>query len=312
MQLLHNLSELSTLERPVCMAIGVFDGVHQGHQAVILRAVSEARQHNGVSVVLTFDPHPMRVTRPQDSPLLLTSTAHKLRLIESFGVDATLICPFTTDFSRVPPDEFILSIHSHCRKLQEICVGHRWVFGYKRAGNIELIARLASTHHFAVKGMEPIAVDGDIVSSTLIRQCIASGDLPRASRLLGRAYSILGEVVPGRKIGRTLGFPTANLAAHAEIFPPDGVYAARVWHQGTLHPAAVNIGVRPTLSDGVSERLMEVHLLDFTGDLYGQTLDVVFVAKIRDELKFSSPEALREQIVADVEKTRQILARTHS
>ncbi|MDX2227723.1 MAG: bifunctional riboflavin kinase/FAD synthetase [Verrucomicrobiae bacterium] len=304
MQTLRHMEELRTLQRPVCFAIGVFDGVHLGHQAVIRRAVEEARQHGGTSVVLTFDPHPMRVTRPQESPLLLTSTEHKLRLIRVLGSEHLLLVHFDQEFSRTSPEDFIRMLHAHCVKLQEICVGYRWAFGRNRAGNIELIARMGSQLGFAVKGMEPVAVDGEIVSSTLVRKLVREGELSAAARLLGRPYSILGEVVPGRRLARQLGFPTANLSTHAELFPPDGVYVVEVLLGGKIRRAVANIGVRPTVETEPRDRLLEVHVLDFEGDLYGQTLEVVFCAALRPEKKFDTLERLQVQVGLDVVRAR--------
>jgi len=303
-----DFSKLSIIEQPAYVAIGVFDGVHLGHQAVIRRAVDEARINGGASVVMTFDPHPVRILRPDQGPLLLTSTPHKLQLIERLGVDFTFIVNFTAEVAQMAPQDFLMLLQKSYRKLGEICVGYRWTFGKNRAGNIEMIARVGSQQGFAVKGMEPVAIDGEIVSSTLLRNLISSGELRRASKLLGRPYSLLGEVKHGQKLGSTLGFPTANLDVHAELYPPNGVYAVRARMEGKLYQGVANIGVRPTVNDS-GERVLEVHLLDFSADIYGKVLEIEPVEFIRPEKKFIDRDTLVKQIENDIASARHILAR---
>ena len=291
---------------PVFLAIGVFDGLHRGHRAVIERALADAREAGGSTVVVTFDPHPVRVLRPEKSPRLLTSTPHKLRLIRALGVRHILVIPFDTAFAATPPDTFIRQLAAAAKPLREICVGHQWSFGKGRAGNLEMLARLGAEMGFEEVGVPAVKVDGRIVSSTLIRQAVEAGDLADAARLLGRDFTILGTVVEGMHLGRKLGFPTANLSAHNEQFPPNGVYAVDVLRNGdAVRRGVANIGVRPTIAEAGGGRLLEVHIFDFDETIYGADLEIVFRRFLRPEQKFPSLAALREQIARDVEAAKQ-------
>lgn len=307
MNVLRSISELSTVPGPVYLAIGVFDGVHLGHRAVIEHALHDARRSNGTAVVVTFDPHPMRVLRPEKAPRLITATRHKLQLVCALGVEHLLVVPFTKDFAATPPGEFVRQLHACCRPLREICVGHEWSFGRDRAGNLTLLKSIGDELGFDEVGVRAVQVDGEIVSSTLIRAAIEAGDLDRAARFLGRKYSILGTVVHGDGIGRKLGFPTANLSAHNEQFPPNGVYVvqALLGGNGDTLPGVVNIGVRPTIEHSSGERTLELHLLDFTGDLYGRDIEVIFQKHLRPEKRFDGIEELRAQIDRDVAEARR-------
>ena len=306
---LRSISDLTSVPGPVFLAIGVFDGVHLGHRAVIERALADAREAGGSTVVVTFDPHPVRVLRPDSAPRLLTSTPHKLRLIRALGVAHHLVIPFDPVFASTPPDEFIRQLAAAARPLRGICVGHQWSFGKGRAGNLEMLARLGGELGFEEVGVPAVQSDGRIVSSTLIRQAVESGDLAGAARLLGREYTILGTVVEGRRVGRTIGFPTANLSAHNEQFPPNGVYAVEVFQNGDAPRRGVaNIGVRPTVNYAGGERLLEVHLFDFEGSLYGTDLEISFRQFLRPEAKFPSLDALRAQIGRDAEAARAALS----
>ena len=302
---LRSISDLASVPGPVFLAIGVFDGVHLGHRAVIERAIADAKEARGTPVVVTFDPHPVRVLRPEKAPRLLTSTPHKLRLIRALGIGHLLIIPFDLAFAATPPDDFIRQLAAASKPLREICVGHQWSFGKGRAGNLEMLARLGGDLGFEEVGVPAVEVDGRIVSSTLIRQAVEAGDLADAARLLGRDYTILGTVVEGRHLGRTLGFPTANLSAHNEQFPPNGVYAVEVLRNGDAPRRGVaNIGVRPTIAEAGGERVLEVHIFDFDESLYGTDLEIVFRHFLRPEKKFPSLDALRAQIARDTEAAR--------
>jgi riboflavin kinase/FMN adenylyltransferase len=304
---LRSIADLSRIPGPLYLAIGVFDGVHLGHQAVIRRALEDARGGGGTAVVVTFDPHPVRVLRPEQAPRLLTSTAHKLRLISDLGVTQQLVITFDHAFAATPPEEFIRALAAEARPLREICVGFEWSFGKSRAGNLALLERLGAELGFAEVGVPAVEIDGRIVSSTLIRGAVESGDLARAARLLGREFTILGTVVEGDRLGRTLGFPTANLSAHNEQYPPNGVYAAEVQRGAQKLHGVVNIGVRPTIKEASGERLLEVHIFDFDEDIYGEDLEITFRRFLRPEQKFSGLEALRAQIGRDVALARAVL-----
>lgn len=256
-------------------------------------------------VVLTFDPHPLRVLCPEKAPRLLTALSHKVALLNAYGADHVLVLPFTVELSRQSPEEFLERLLSAARPLREICVGHQWSFGKDRRGNIEFLREHGSRHGFDVVSIPPVTIDGAAVSSTRIREAIQRGDFETARRCLGREYTILGTVRRGAQLGSKLGFPTANLAAHNEQFPPDGVYAVHAKLEGVDRPGVANIGVRPTV-DAAGERVLEVHLLDFKGDFYGATMEVRFERFLRNECRFESLEALKTQIARDAEAARAI------
>ena len=309
MDIFHSLSDLSALG-PAYLAIGVFDGVHLGHQAVIGRAVDDSRREpNAAAVVVTFDPHPLRVLRPDGAPRLLTSTQHKFQFFAALGATHCLALPFDAAFAGTPPDAFMTALAAAARPLREVCVGFNWSFGRERAGNLDLLTRLGERHGFAVVGLPSVVVEQETVSSTLVRQAVEAGDLGKAARMLGRPFTILGTVVAGRQLGRELGFPTANLAAHNEQFPPNGVYAVTADWRGKRFAGVVNLGFRPTVSAPGGERLLELHLFDFDQTIYGEDVEVGFDAFLRPEQKFASLEDLREQIARDAQQAREVAKR---
>ncbi len=314
MQVFRTFEELAKNSQKVFLAIGVFDGVHLGHQRVIGQARDDARKVGGASIVLTFDPHPMRVLQPDKAPLLLTSTGHKLAIIEKLGVDACLVLTFDKAFSLTPPEQFIETVARKTNQLQEICVGTRFRFGHKRAGDVRLIEALAPRYGFVAKEVKSVMLDNETISSTAIRQHVLGGRLDRAVAMLGRPFSVLGTVEPGDHRGHELGFPTANLNPHNEVLPPDGVYAVRVCIAGQvsplseIHGGVVNIGVRPTFKHRSPQRMLEVHILDFDRAISGQDVEVLFLQKLRDEKKFESADALKSQIAADIDAARKLLA----
>jgi riboflavin kinase/FMN adenylyltransferase len=305
MNVLRSITELATLPGPLFLAIGVFDGVHLGHQAVISTSATHAKEAGGTPVVVTFDPHPAKVLRPNDAPHLLTATQHKIALIRDLGVAHLLVLHFDRAFASTAPEEFVQQLVANSRPLQEICVGHEWSFGKGRAGNLALLKQLGVTHNFNVVGVEAVKVNGEVVSSTAIRKAVADGNLVKATQMLGREYTILGTVVSGEKLGRKLGFPTANLSAHSEQFPPNGVYVAEARLAGTLYRGVANLGYRPTISAGKPERLLELHLFDLEREIYGEEMEVRFLRYLRPEQKFENVEALKAQIARDVEQARE-------
>jgi riboflavin kinase / FMN adenylyltransferase len=311
MKLLHSVEQLSSLRAPIHLAIGVFDGIHLGHQSVIKRAMTAAAKGGGTSVVLTFHPHPVRVLRPEKAPRLLTSTQHKTLLIEQLGVGALLIQEFSFAFSRTPPRDFILQLLFHAKQLQTICVGEGWSFGANRSGSVDLLRELATSEGFTLDTVEPVIVDGDVVSSTRVREAVERGELEQAAKFLGRPFTVLGTVTKGNLLGRQLGFPTANLRAHNEQFPPNGVYAVKAWHRGKEFGGVVNIGIRPTLEQTKGERILEIHLFDFDQDIYGDEVEVSFLEYLRPEKKFDSLTLLKEQIGRDASVAREIYKGRH-
>lgn len=308
MEILRSIPDLSRLPGPLFLAVGVFDGVHRGHQAVISTSAEHARVAGGTPVVVTFDPHPEKVLRPAKAPHLLTATQHKVALIRDLGVRHLLLITFDKKFAATEPEDFVRQLVDHSKPLREICVGHEWAFGKNRRGNLDLLKKLGAAFHFHVVGVPPVTANGEPISSTAIRDAVQKGDFAKAAAMLGRDYTILGTVTRGDDLGKKLGFPTANLSAHSEQFPPDGVYFAEAWLEGVKHYGLVNLGCRPTVSRDQSNRVLEVYLLDFGRDIYGEELEVRFVRYLRPEKKFDSVDALKEQIAADVRRARELCA----
>lgn len=312
MKPIHTATDLGNGNRKVCLAIGVFDGVHLGHQQIIRQTVADAQQHEAASVVVTFDKHPNAVVAPDKVPPLIYSRPQKLRAIEALGADALLEIPFTEEFSRQTGEQFIrslaqdLSAAGQKSALQSICVGADFVFGHKRSGNVALLRQLGAELLFGVHGVAAVSLDGQPVSSTRIRDAIRAGDFDAASQMLGRAYSLAGTVIRGDQLGHQLGFPTANLDTTGLLLPPNGVYAAHAAIGNNTFRAVLNIGVRPTVNQPIPQPRVEVHLLDFTGDLYGQEIEITFTAKLRDEQKFTSLDALKAQIARDIAESRKM------
>jgi riboflavin kinase/FMN adenylyltransferase len=304
MNVFHTANELKTNGKRVCLAIGFFDGVHLGHQQIIRQTIADARQHDGIALVLTFDKHPNAIVAPEKTPPLIYSLPQKLRAIQSLGIEDILLIEFNKQFSQQSGEEFVRALAGDFGKIHSICVGANFAFGHKRSGNVALLKKLGGELHFHVHGLSAVSLDGQAVSSTRIRETIRVGNLDDASQMLGRPYAICGQVVVGDKLGRTLGFPTANLDVTGLVLPPNGVYAAVTRHEGRLYRAALNIGIRPTVTAGRQLRV-EAHLLDFDGDLYGRELEVEIGEKLRDEKKFGSPLELKEQITRDVAAVRE-------
>ena len=307
METLRSISELSKLRGPLFLAIGVFDGMHLGHQAVISTSAEHARSVNGTPVVVTFDPHPEKILRPATAPHLLTATEHKIGLIRDLDVAHLLIIAFDKQFAATEPEDFVQQLVKHSKPLREICVGHEWAFGKNRRGNLELLEKLGARFDFGVVGIPPVTVNGEIVSSTTIRRAVEAGDLRKAAVMLGREYTILGTVVRGDNLGKKIGFPTANLSAHNEQFPPNGVYFAQAMLDGVIYPGVVNLGYRPTVSSE-RDRVLEIHLFDFARNIYGSDLEVRFVRYLRPEKKFESVDMLARQIALDVKQARDLAA----
>ncbi len=333
MNLIEHASQLDTRGRKSCLAIGVFDGVHLGHQQIIRQTIADARQHNALAVVVTFDRHPSAIVAPDRVPPLIYSQAQKVRAIESLGADALLVIRFDKDFSQQTGEQFIRSLARDLNptgarlcepqhvpnnqdaaghrpalrsSIHSICVGADFVFGHKRSGSVTLLKTLGVELDFKVHGLAAVALDGQTVSSTRIREAIRADDFDAASQMLGRAYSIAGKVIHGDQLGHKLGFPTANLDTTGMILPTNGVYAAQATVGGQTHRAVLNIGCRPTVANPTPHVRVEVHLLDFSGDIYGQELEIVFAGKLRDEQKFPSLDALREQIQQDITAARNL------
>jgi riboflavin kinase/FMN adenylyltransferase len=300
MRVIHDPQELKPAGRKVCLAIGFFDGVHLGHQQIIRQTLSDAKQHEAIGLVLTFDRHPNTVVAPSRVPPLIYSLPQKLRAIESLGAEKLLLIHFDKAFSEQTGEDFVRGLARNLGHIQSLCVGANFVFGHKRGGDVELLRKLGAELKFTVHGMAAVSLDGRAVSSTRIREAIRAGDLDRVSQMLGRAYSLAGTVVRGDGLGHQLGFPTANLDATGLALPPHGVYAVHAEAGGRTYRAVLNIGLRPTLQNPNPQLRVEAHLFDFTGELYGLEMEVAFVDKLRAETKFPSLAELRAQIARDI------------
>ncbi len=309
MNVFHQFDDLRSLTKPVVLAIGVFDGVHGGHQRVIAAAQERARAQGGEFVLMTFEPHPLRVLRPQFAPKRLCSPDHQLRLLARYGVEHVLLCTFNEAFASIPAEEFIDTLVNSCQTLDSIFVGDTWRFGAQRRGDLAMLREHGAVRGFQVFGTESVN-RGDVpISSTRVRQAVSKGDLAEARALLARDYSVQGRVVEGKKLARSLGFPTANIAVENEQLPPPGVYAVRaaIENESTWHIGVANLGLRPTVDEDAVTLTFEVHLLDASRDLYGQLVEVCFVQHLRDEQKFAGLDALKAQIALDCASAREVL-----
>jgi len=293
---------------PACrggsVAIGNFDGVHRGHCAMIEELVASARAAGQSAVVVTFDPHPLVLLRPDVAPPALTTIPYRTQLLRELGVDAVVVLPTTRELLRLTPVEFFERIVLNVLHAKRLVEGPNFFFGRDRAGNITVLRGLCAAHGIVLDVIEPVMVEHQLVSSSVVRSLLTDGDMNDAVALLGHPYRLAGRVVTGAQRGRQVGFPTANLDAFATVVPGLGVYAGRCMVDGITHRAAIHIGPNPTF--GESARKVEVHLLDFTGDLYDRTLEVDFLARIRDVQKFASMEQLREQLQRDITAVRGI------
>jgi len=288
------------------VAMGVFDGVHRGHQELLRRTVETAQELGLVPAVLTFDPHPMRVLRPESAPLMIQTLSQRLGGFEQMGLDAALVLRFDRALSLVSAEEFIERILVGGVRAGAILVGANFRFGHRGAGDVRLLGEFGKRDGFEVEIVPPVEVGGQIVSSTAIRGAVASGDVAGAIPLLGRAFSLTGEIRAGAGRGRTILFPTLNLAPEQELLPRLGVYATESAVGGRLYSSVTNVGTRPTFNGaGVT---VESHLFGFNENLTGGPMEVRFHMRIRDEQKFSGPDALRAQIARDIEAARKFFS----
>jgi len=288
------------------VTVGNFDGVHLGHRAILGRVCQRARELGCQPVALTFDPHPGRMLRPETSLPMLTTPAQKLDLLSQAGMEAVVVLPFTREFAALPPREFVHRYFVERLKVRELVVGHDYCFGRGREGTIELLKEMGQSLGFTVQVVWAVEVNNAVVSSSLIRALITLGKVADANLLLGRPYAVEGRVVPGKgRGGAVLKVPTANLRPDNELLPATGIYAVRVRRGSETLPGVANIGTCPTFDN--QELSLEVHLLDFAGDLYGEQLGVEFIARLREERRFSSIEALAAQIQADIQNARGVL-----
>ena len=309
MRILRSLDEIKWRFKRPAVTIGNFDGVHLGHQALFKKVVELASRRGGDSIAITFEPHPLKVLRPNDPPKLICTFEHKAELIKKAGIKWLLCLRFDMALAATPAQKFVEEVFVRRIGVEDLVIGYDYAFGKGREGDKEFLKKMGAIYGFNVHVLDPVVVDGEIVSSTLIRRLVAQGEMRRVRRLLGRYYQIRGEVQVGkRRGGRVVGFPTANLALLEEdLCPRKGVYCVQVIFDSQCYGGVMNIGFNPTFGDtGLSA---EVHIFDFEGDIYGKFIKVNLIERIRGEKKFSSPMELRAAIMKDVEKARLILAK---
>lgn len=290
------------------VAIGNFDGLHRGHLKIIERVCRQARERHATSLVLTFDPHPPRVVRPEKAPPLLMTLGQKADAIARTGVQGMAVVRFTPELSQWEPERFVQEVLVDWLHVSEVWVGGNFLFGRDRMGNFTMLRALGVHHGFRAEKIDPVRYKEFVVSSTRVRRLVAEGRVDEAGALLGRLYSLTGRIVEGDRRGRTLGFPTANLDTPNELLPPDGVYATvmRVGHD--LLAGVTNIGLRPTVTDA-SRRTVETHLVDVDRDLYGAEVSLAFVHRLREERRFEGIDALKAQIAEDTARATTLFDR---
>ena len=285
------------------LALGNFDGLHRGHQKILDRLRRVAAERGATSVVMIFDPHPPRIVRPDKAPPLLMTKAQKLEALARAGVQGAAIVRFTPELSRWSPETFVQAVLVDWLHVAEVWVGANFLFGHDRAGNFTLLRALGARYGFKTEKIDPVRYKDFVVSSTRIRRLVAEGRVDEAGALLGRQYYVDGTAVRGDGRGRTIGFATANLCTENELLPPHGVYATTATIDGVVRPSVTNVGVRPTV-DHSGRTTTETHIFDVDRDLYGATIRVGFVLRLRDERAFDSVDALRDQIAADCDRAR--------
>ena len=302
-------SRYATFGHTSVLAIGNFDGIHLGHQAILRATVERARALNAVSTVLTFDPSPRKVLRPETAPLRLSTNAQRMEWFNALGLEAVVVLPFTLDLARLSPAEFVEQILLRDLHIKAVLVGENFRFGHQQAGNVKLLSELGAKHGFDVVIVPPVVYRGEIVSSTIIRREVAAGDVSHAARLLGRPFVLTGDVVSGTGTGRRFTFPTLNLATEQELLPARGVYITRTCLDGETrsHRSVTNIGMRPTFNG--SALGIETHLLDAQLAATPKRMEVRFWKRLREEKKFSSPEELRAQIASDIARANKFFSR---
>ncbi len=306
----HSEAEWAALfgqpSEPTVVTVGNFDGVHLGHQRVLATIHELARQADCKSVVLTFFPHPARVLRPAEAPPLLMTLDQRLDAIRQLGIDAALVLRFDTQLASVAPEDFARRFLVDTLHARTVLVGGDFRFGHGQAGDVKMLAQLGQRWNFDVKTLPPVIQDGIVVSSTAIRGALREGRVEDARNLLGRPYALLGEIRTGTGQGRKLVVPTLNLSTEQEMLPKNGVYATEVTVQEKTYRAATNVGMRPTFDGG--HITIESHLFDFAENLTSGRMEVRFWARLRDEQKFSGPDALRSQVLMDIEEARRYFA----
>jgi len=294
-------------KQPV-LALGNFDGLHRGHRKILDRLQRVAGERRATSVVMTFDPHPPRVVRPDKAPPLLMTKAQKLEGLAQAGVDGAAIVRFTRELSQWEPETFVRTVLVDWLRVSEVWVGANFLFGHDRSGNFSLLRTLGARYGFKAEKIDPVRYKDFVVSSTRVRRLVTEARVDEAAALLGHPYVVEGVVVRGAQRGRSIGFPTANLCSENELMPPHGVYATNAIIDGIVLPSVTNIGTRPTV-DSSGKTSVETHIFDLERDLYGATMRLAFVQRLRDERAFDSLDALKHQIQADCDRARVLFER---
>lgn len=295
------------LAHPV-LALGNFDGLHRGHLKIVERVRRGAAEHGGTPMAMTFDPHPPRVVRPDKAPSLLMTLPQRLEALERAGMRAVAVVRFTRELSQWEPETFVRTVLVDWLHVSEVWVGANFLFGHDRSGNFSLLRTLGQRYGFRADKIDPVRYKEFVVSSTRIRRLVAEGRVDEAGALLGHPYALAGTIVEGRRRGRELGFPTANLRTDNELIPPHGVYATTLTVDGIVHAAVTNIGVNPTFGDDGATTI-ETHVLRYNRELYGQRVQLGFVQRLRDERRFDDVDALRAQIEADCRRAERLFTR---
>jgi len=310
MEVIENLEALSGTWKNPIVAIGVFDGMHLGHQSILRKIAARAREQAGTAILLSFHPHPQKIISPGDAPPLLQTNAQRVEFLEELGIDVFIRLPFDRRLSLLTPEQFGEQVLKKVGT-REIHVGENFRFGHRRAGTVEMMQALGDKHGFRLFRTESRSFRGQRISSTRIRNAIGEGRVELAGRMLGRPYEIEGMVIRGAGKGSTLGYPTANLDPANELIPPSGVYITRVRTEAGWYQGATNIGFRPTIqNDPDRGSSIETHLIGFEDNLYGQKIKVSFCMRLRDEMRFPSIGALIEQIDHDLFRTRSYVLKT--
>ena len=303
------IKDLSQLDEPLVrtvLTIGNFDGVHLGHREIFRRVVNKASELQGTSVVVTFEPHPLRLLAPEKAPLRLNTQEEKVRLIGASCIDILVVLRFDCRLAEMSAEAFVRDILVGKLGVMHLIVGYDYAFGRDRRGDTAFLATQAVVHGFTLEVLEPVRAEQQAHSSTMIRKFLREGLVADAVKILGRNFTLDGEVVHGEGRGRKLGFPTANLDTEKEILPRDGVYAVKVKWREAYYDAVINIGRCPTFDN--SSPTLEIHLIDFTGDLYGERLRIYFVDRLRDEQRFASVAALQSAVLNDIALARERLS----
>lgn len=306
MDIIRQFQSIGQRDRPVHCAIGMFDGLHLGHQSLLSHIIKQAKTDSGLALALTFQEHPAHILAPSHAPGLIYPQSLKELLLKEAGLNIAWIVPFDEALRQLDAASFIHQIKDHCGRLVEICVGDNFAFGHRRTGNVDLLKQLGMQWGFQTTCKTAVTCDGEPVSSTRIRNLLADGNVSKASELLGRPYCMVGEVVKGDGLGRKLGFPTANLDVQTLTLPKPGVWAVQTHRDGTTLHGVLNIGTRPTLNHPIPRTQAEVHFLNFKGDIYGEFLALELKERIRNEQRFPDIQSLQQQIQADILKAESL------